>query len=196
MLTPRLVGTIVGLADPPADTCSNGTTLPTAAPIPSEIQQREMNKTPLPEPRPSSPPEYPPQSLPGGIQEVTSDAGGTIVESNSLAYDDPMRDRFHVEEQLPSVIQEQKHELCSKEVARVLDPGAGDKVTMRSPVKSPAAGTENVGSKRPGKRQRAMTPDEACKIRRILPRRVRGPESRENTRVGVAIICLKYPERD
>lgn len=46
-----------------------------------------------------SPSGYPPHRPPGGTQEATSDASGTILESSALPYDDPMLDRFHIEDQ-------------------------------------------------------------------------------------------------
>jgi len=99
VLTPRLVGTILGPTDPLADKCPNSTTPPTIALTPGEIQHREMDRMSLPEPRLSPPPGYPPQSLPGGIQEVTSDACGTVLEFNAPARDNSAPDRFHVENQ-------------------------------------------------------------------------------------------------
>ena len=58
MLTPQLVGTIGSLADPPADTWSNGITIPTPVFTLSDIKHETTNMMTLPEPQPSG---YPPQ---------------------------------------------------------------------------------------------------------------------------------------
>ena len=56
VLTPLLVGTILGLSlDPPADKSPDSTTQSTTAPIPSEIQRRETDRMPLPRPSPPNP---------------------------------------------------------------------------------------------------------------------------------------------
>jgi len=119
VLTPQLVGTIEGLADPSADTWSNDITPPTPVLIPSEIEHEATNRMSSPKPRPSSPPGYPPQNLLGGTREVTPDASSTILELNAPAYDNPTLHRFH---QSSSAIPDQKHDFHSKEVTRLSDP--------------------------------------------------------------------------
>jgi hypothetical protein len=125
MLKPRLVGTIGGLADPSADTWPNDITPPTLVLIPSETQREATNRTSSPRPRPSSSPGDSPQSLPEDTREVTFDAGGVILESNILAYDNPTLDRFHIEDLSLGATQGQKHDF-HREVTSSSNPEAGD----------------------------------------------------------------------
>ena len=204
VLTPQLVGTIGGLVDPPADTRSNGITPPTPALIPSEIKHETTDMMSFPEPRPSG---YLPQSLPSGTQGMASPgAGGTIPESTTLAYmpdlfhvgyqsSSATPDRkydFHSNEvKWPSDPREgdetawwpmkspldKKYDFPSEGFKWFSDPGTGDEKTARFPIGSLPAETKNVGSQRPDKRKRAVTPDEGRKMRRTL---LEGSQSSES----------------
>ena len=132
-LTPQLVGTIGSLTSPSADTRSNDITTPTPVLTPNEIQHEAASRISLPEPRSSPPPGYPPHSFSGGTREVTSDTGGTILESDALAYDNLTLDRFRIEDQSSNTTLDQKYNFHGKEVKRYSDPGEGDEEMARLP---------------------------------------------------------------
>ena len=138
VLTPQLVGTIEGLADPSTGTWSNDITPPTPLLIPSEMEREATNTMSSPKPRPSSPPGYPPQNLPHDTREVIPDAGNIILELNAPAYDNPMLERFY---QSSSAIPNQKHDFHSKEFTRFSDPL---QTTQISRMSEPTIPTENL----------------------------------------------------
>jgi len=176
-----LVGSIGRDPDPPANTRSNGPlsiTPSTPVFIHSDVQNEATNRMPLPEPLLL--PEYPPQSS----------SGGTIFESNALAYDDPTPDQFHIEDQLSSTAPDHKHNFHDQEATRFSDPGSGGEEMTWLPVGSPPVRAKNAGSQRPDAGKRVMTQDEERKMRRTLPKRSQSPEPREETWVSVVPISI------
>ena len=136
----RLIFWLVGrLADSSTETPSNGITQPTPASISDEIQSNAATGGSPPRPQPPSPPGDL-QSLPGGTQKVTAD---DVPGFNALAYYYPTLDRPHVGDQLPSATSDRKHKFRSKEITRLLNPGAKDEEMKVSPtaVPSPARAT-------------------------------------------------------
>jgi len=174
VLTPHSVGTIGSLVDPPTNTWSNGITPPTPVFTPSEIKRETTNMVSLLESQPSR---YPLQSLPGGTQGMASGSGGTVPEFNTSAYYNSIPDLFDVKNQSSSATPDQKYDFHSEEPKWFSDPGAGDEKTAWLPMRSPPSETKDVGYERLDKRKRAMTPDEAHKMRRTLPEGSQSSES-------------------
>lgn len=81
---------------------------------------------------------------------MISDAVGPTLEFNALAYDNPRLGRFHTGDQSSSAALDQKHDFHG-EITWLSDLGTGYEETTWLPMRSPPAGTKNVGSKRPHK---------------------------------------------
>ena len=127
--------------DPSVDTLSDGIISPTPVSIPCEIQREAATRIPLLEYRFL---EYRHPSLPGGTQEITADAGGTVPGSNALAYDGPALDRHRVGDQLPSATPDQKRDLHNGKGKKV-DKMEVSPTTILSPT-SPVRAT--IGDRR------------------------------------------------
>ena len=175
VLTPQSVGTIGSLVDPPTDTWSNGINPPAPVFTSSEIKHETTNMMSFLESQPSR---YPLQRLPGGTQGMASGSGGAVPEFNTSAYYNSMPDLFDVKNQSSSATPDQKYDFHSEEFKQWFsDPGAGDEKTARLSMRSPPAEAKDVGYERLDKRKRAMTPDEAHKMRRTLPEGSQSSES-------------------
>lgn len=121
------------LADPSAETPSNGITQPTPASISDEIQWDAATGGPPQRPQPPSPPGHL-QSLLGGTQEATA---GTVPGFNALAYYYPTLDRPHIGDQLSGATSDREHKSHSKETTWLLNPGARDEEMKVSPTVIP-----------------------------------------------------------
>ena len=187
------MGTIGGLTGPSADTWSNGITHPIRSFVPNFAGAKHGSRLSLPEPRPPSTPECPSRGLPGGTQEVTSDADGIVLESNTLAYDNPTLDQSHIEGKSPSATSDQ-NDFHNKEVAQFSDPGTGDGGATRLSVGLPAAGTRNCGSQQ--SLGQGSSRFASLFWRHSLPSPVSMMSESEVTHVSIVAIRLKYPERN
>lgn len=106
------------------------------------------------------PPPYYQQSILGGAQGLAIDASGPPDNSIAPVDDDPMPHQPHTGPQSLGTLPDHSNDFHDKNVTRHLDTGEGNE-KMTPAMGSPPG---QLGFQRRGEKERAMTPDEDCKV--------------------------------